>query len=75
MVSETGELKVNFKEVLAVSKKLTKEREELGRELGRLHENMLELHDKMILEMQVLSQENASLRTGRAGQGGTEETR
>ena len=40
--------------MLSVSKKLTKEREEMCRELGRLHESMIELHDKMIMEMQVL---------------------
>ena len=39
--------------MLSVSKKLTKEREEMCRELGRLHESMIELHDKMIMEMQV----------------------
>ena len=26
----------------------------MSRELGRMHESMIELHDKMILEMQVL---------------------
>ena len=53
-----------FRDVLSVSKKLTKEREEMCRDLGRLHESMLELHDKMIMELQVLAQENSSLRRG-----------
>ena len=52
------------RDVLSVSKKLTKEREEMCRDLGRLHESMLELHDKMIMELQVLAQENSSLRRG-----------
>ena len=50
--------------MLSVSKKLTKEREEMCRDLGRLHESMLELHDKMIMQLQVLAQENSSLRRG-----------
>ena len=46
-----------------MSKKLTQEREDMCRDLSRLHESMIELHDKMIMEMQVLSQE-ASRRAG-----------
>ena len=37
-----------------LSKRLAKEREEMGRELRRLHENTLDLHDKMIMQIQVL---------------------
>jgi len=62
VMSENGELKSNFKDVLSVSKKLANEREEMCKELSKLHESMIELHDKMIMEMQVMAQENASLR-------------
>ena len=48
--------------MLSVSKKLAKEREEMCRDLSKLHESMIELHDKMILEIQILAQENNSLR-------------
>ena len=37
-----------------LSKRLAKERDEMGRELRRLHENTLDLHDKMIMQIQVL---------------------
>ena len=37
-----------------MSKKLAKEREEMCRDLSRLHESMIELHDQMIMEMQVM---------------------
>ena len=40
--------------MLSVSKKLAKEREEMCRDLSRLHESMIELHDQMIMEMQVM---------------------
>ena len=48
--------------MLNVSKKLAKEREEMCRDLSRLHESMIELHDKMILQIQILAQENNSLK-------------
>ena len=54
---------IAFRDILSVSKKLTQEREDMCRDLSRLHESMIELHDKMIMEMQVLSQE-ASRRAG-----------
>ena len=50
------------RDVLSVSKKLAKEREEMCRDLSRLHESMIELHDKMIMQIQVLSQENNTLK-------------
>ena len=50
------------RDVLSVSKKLAKEREEMCRDLSRLHESMIELHDKMILQIQILAQENNSLK-------------
>ena len=48
--------------MLSVSKKLAKEREEMCRDLSRLHESMIELHDKMILQIQILAQENNTLK-------------
>ena len=51
-----------YRDVLSVSKKLAQEREEMCRDLSKLHEFMIELHDKMIMEMQVIRQENISLR-------------
>jgi hypothetical protein len=48
--------------VLSVSKKLAKEREEMCRELGRLYDAMMELHNNMTMEIQVLANENGSLR-------------
>ena len=47
---------------MSVSKKLAQEREEMCRDLSRLHESMIELHDKMILQIQILAQENSSLK-------------
>ena len=38
---------------MTIGKRLAKERDEMCRELRRLHESTLELHDKMIMEMQV----------------------
>ena len=40
---------------MTIGKRLAKERDEMCRELRRLHESTLELHDKMILEIQALS--------------------
>ena len=37
------------REVLTIGKRLAREREEMCRELRRLHEFSLELHDKMIM--------------------------
>ena len=50
------------RDVVSVSKKLAKEREEMCRDLSRLHESMIELHDKMIMQIQILAQENTSLK-------------
>lgn len=62
MLAEHAELKGHFKEVLNVGKRLAKERDEMCRELKKLHDSTMELHDKMIMEIQVLRQENNSLR-------------
>ena len=62
LMTESSELRTNFKDVLSVSKKLAKEREEMCRDLSKLHESMIELHDKMIMEIQILAQETNSLR-------------
>lgn len=40
---------------MTIGKRLAREREEMCRELRRLHESTLELHDKMMLEMQQLA--------------------
>jgi hypothetical protein len=48
--------------LLTVGKRLSKERDEMSRELGKLQESVMELHDKLIMEIQVLTQENNSLR-------------
>lgn len=37
---------------MTIGKRLARERDEMCREIRRLHESTLELHDKMILEMQ-----------------------
>ena len=47
---------------MSIGKKLAKERDEMCRELRRLHETTMELHDNMIMELQVLREENNSLR-------------
>ena len=49
---------------MSIGKKLTKERDEMCRELRRLHDATMELHDNMIMELQVLREENNSLRRG-----------
>jgi hypothetical protein len=43
----------DYREVLNTGKRLARERDEMCRELRRLHESTLELHDKMIMEIQV----------------------
>ena len=53
---------MTLRDVLSVSKKLAKESEEMCRDLSRLHESMIELHDKMIMQIQILAQENNSLK-------------
>ena len=52
--------------MLLVAKKLSKERDEMCRELGRLYESMMELHNNMTMEIQVLTKENKSLRRNTA---------
>jgi hypothetical protein len=52
----------NCRDVLGTARKLSKERDDIFREVGRLYDAMLELHNNMTMEIQVLSQENASLR-------------
>ena len=52
--------------MLLVAKKLSKERDEMCRELGRLYESMMELHNNMTMEIQVLTKENNSLRKNTA---------
>ena len=47
---------------MSIAKKLAKERDEMCRELKRLHDSTMELHDNMIMELQVLKEENNSLR-------------
>ena len=47
---------------MSIAKKLAKERDEMCRELRRLHDSTIELHDNMIMELQVLKEENKSLR-------------
>ena len=56
----------SFRDVLLVGKKLSKERDEMCRELGRLYESMMELHNNMTMEIQVLTKENKSLRRNTA---------
>ena len=56
----------SFRDVLLVAKKLSKERDEMCRELGRLYESMMELHNNMTMEIQVLTKENKSLRRNTA---------
>ena len=41
------------RELLNVGKRLSKERDEMSRELGKLQESVMELHDKLIMEIQV----------------------
>lgn len=47
---------------MSIAKKLAKERDEMCRELKRLHDSTMELHDNLIMELQVLKEENNSLR-------------
>ena len=51
--NESAELKGYFKDVLGISKKLAKDREDMRRELNRLYEAMMELHNNMTMEIQV----------------------
>ncbi|TRY68412.1 hypothetical protein TCAL_04100 [Tigriopus californicus] len=60
--SENNEIRSHFRDVLSISKKLAKERDEMCRELGRMYDSMMELHNNMTMEIQVLHQENGSLR-------------
>ena len=53
---------MNFRDVMSIAKKLAKERDEMCRELKRLQDSTMELHDNMIMELQVLKEENNSLR-------------
>ena len=43
--------------MLALGNRLTKERDEMCKELKRLHESSMELHNNMIMEIQVLKEE------------------
>ena len=52
---------MNFRDVMSIAKKLAKERDEMCRELKRLQDSTMELHDNMIMELQVLKEENNSL--------------
>ncbi|KAG7160098.1 Synphilin-1-like [Homarus americanus] len=61
-MADNHDLRVNFKEVLSVARRLVKEREEVVRELSRLHDHMVEAHDNNIMALQVLAEENNSLR-------------
>ena len=45
------------RDVLALGNRLTKERDEMCKELKRLHESSMEFHDNMIMEIQVLKEE------------------
>ena len=47
---------------MSIGKKLAKERDEMCRELRRLHDATMDLLDNMIMELQVLKEENNSLR-------------
>ena len=47
---------------MSIAKKLAKERDEMCRELKKLQDSTMELHDNMIMELQVLKEENNSLR-------------
>ncbi len=44
-----------YRDLISVGKRLSKEREEMSRELGKLQESVMELHDKLIMEIQVLN--------------------
>ncbi|XP_071523053.1 uncharacterized protein [Panulirus ornatus] len=61
-MADNHDLRINFKEVLSVARRLVKEREEVVRELSRLHDHMVEAHDNIIMALQVLAEENNSLR-------------
>ena len=50
------------RDVLALGNRLTKERDEMCKELRRLHESSMELHDNMIMEIQVLREEINSIK-------------
>ena len=47
---------------MSIAKRLAKERDEMCRELKKLQDSTMELHDNMIMELQVLKEENNSLR-------------
>ncbi|XP_043201330.1 uncharacterized protein LOC122370120 isoform X2 [Amphibalanus amphitrite] len=59
---ENADYKNNFREVLSVSRKLLREREDMCKDLSRLHESTLELHDRLLGQLQQLSAENRQLR-------------
>ena len=52
----------HHREVLSVSRKLLREREDMCKDLSRLHESTLELHDRLLGQLQQLSAENRQLR-------------
>ncbi|KAK4304414.1 hypothetical protein Pmani_023640 [Petrolisthes manimaculis] len=61
-MADNHDLRINFKEVLGVARRLVKEREDAVRELSRLQDHMVEAHDNIIMALQVLAEENTSLR-------------
>ncbi|CAG0890392.1 unnamed protein product [Cyprideis torosa] len=56
------QLRDAFRDVLTISRRMDAEREDLMGQLKRLHEHVIGIHDRLIMELQVLLQENRSLR-------------
>jgi len=56
-----------YRDVLAIAKRLSRERSEISRDMAKLYDATLELHDSMTMEIQVLVKENNDLKKA-AGQ-------
>ena len=47
---------------MSVARRLLRERDEAVRDLSKLHEQMVEAHDNIIMSLQVLAEENSAMR-------------
>lgn len=59
---ENSDYKNNFREVLSVSRKLLRERDDMCTELGRLHDSTLQLNERLISQLKQLMDDNRQLR-------------
>ncbi|RXG73675.1 Synphilin-1, partial [Armadillidium vulgare] len=67
-MADNHELRINFKEVMSIARRLLREREQAVREISRLHEQMVEAHDDILL-LHAYADENFSARDRDEGDG------